>query len=64
MTKFEQIGVAYQNKAYTKEYAVAAFQRSCDICCYRGIRIPGGCERCAIENCHKMTLAYFDEKED
>ena len=61
MTKFEQIGVSYQNKARTKECAIKYFKNSCDICCYRGIHLD--CDHCAIESTHKATIAYFDDIE-
>ena len=58
MTKFEQIGVNFQNQAYTKEYAIKAFNTSCNICCTRGMRID--CDRCAIAQAHKLTLACIE----
>lgn len=61
MTKFEQVGCNYQTSARSKEEAIHRFKTSCDICCFRGINILGGCDRCAIEATHKMTIAYFDE---
>ena len=60
MTKFEQIGINFQNHATTKECAIKAFEQSCNMCCLRGIRIE--CDRCSIAVVHKMTLAALEER--
>lgn len=39
VTKFEQVGVNYQNDAASKHDAIKSFRYSCRVCCERGIRI-------------------------
>lgn len=60
MTKFEQIGVNYQNDAESKEQANRSFYYSCECCCTRGLRIE--CNRCAIVVAHNLTIAAFENK--
>lgn len=58
MTKFEQVGVNYQNDAESKEQANHSFRYSCECCCTRGLRIE--CDRCAIAVAHNLTIAAFE----
>lgn len=58
MTKFEQVGVNYQNDAESKEQANRSFRYSCECCCTRGLRIE--CDRCAIAVAHNLTIAAFE----
>ena len=58
MTKFEQIGVNYQNDAESKEQANRSFRYSCECCCTRGLRIE--CDRCAIAVAHNLIIAAFE----
>ncbi len=58
MTKFEQIGVGYQNDAMSKREANRSFRYSCRVCCERGMRID--CDKCAIAITHDSTVAAFD----
>lgn len=60
MTKFEQVGVNYQNDAESKEQANCSFRYSCECCCTRGLRIE--CDRCAIAVAHNLTIAAFENK--
>jgi hypothetical protein len=60
MTKFEQVGVNYQNDAESKEQANRSFRYSCECCCTRGLRIE--CDRCAIAVAHNLTIAAFENK--
>lgn len=60
MTKFEQVGVNYQNDAKSKEQANRSFRYSCECCCNRGLRIE--CDRCAIAVAHNLTIAAFENK--
>lgn len=60
MTKFEQVGVNYQNDAESKEQANRSFHYSCECCCTRGLRIE--CDRCAIAVAHNLTIAVFENK--
>lgn len=62
MTKFEKLGVEFQQDAYSKEDANRSFQISCQLCCERGLHIA--CERCAISGAHALTLAAFEIIED
>ena len=58
MTKFEQVGVNYQNDAESKEQANRSFRYSCECCCTRGMHIE--CDRCAIAVVHNLTIAAFE----
>lgn len=58
MTKFEQVGVNYQNDAKSKEQANRSFRYSCECCCTRGMHIE--CDRCAIAVAHNLTIAAFE----
>lgn len=58
MTKFEQVGVNYQNYAESKEQANRSFRYSCECCCTRGMHIE--CDRCAIAVSHNLTIAAFE----
>lgn len=58
MTKFEQVGVNYQNDAESKEQANRSFRYSCECCCTRGMHIE--CDRCAIAVAHNLTIAAFE----
>jgi hypothetical protein len=60
MRKLEQIGVNYQYTAATKEAAIKSFNISCNICCYKGMRIE--CDRCAISEAHGLIMACFEER--
>ena len=58
MTKFEQVGVNYQNDAESKEQANRSFRYSCECCCTRGMHIE--CDRCAIAVAHNLTIEAFE----
>lgn len=58
MTKFERIGVNYQNEAESKKQAQKSFAYSCNCCCTKGIRID--CNKCAIAQAHHLTIACFE----
>ena len=58
MTKFEQVGVNYQNDAESKEQSNRSFRYSCECCCTRGMHIE--CDRCAIAVAHNLTIAAFE----
>lgn len=58
MTKFEQVGVNYQNDAESKEQANRSFRYSCECCCTHGMHIE--CDRCAIAVAHNLTIAAFE----
>lgn len=58
MTKFERIGVNYQNEAESKKQAQKSFAYSCNCCCTKGIRID--CDKCAIAKAHHLTIACFE----
>lgn len=60
MTKFEQIGVERQHESDSKREALKNFRHSCEVCCYRGMRIS--CDRCSIAYVHSEVVAYFDDK--
>lgn len=58
MTKFERIGVNYQNEAESKKQAQKSFAYSCNCCCAKGIRID--CDKCAIAQAHNLAIACFE----
>lgn len=60
MTKFEQIGVLFQNEATNTYEAKKSFAFSCRCCCERGMRID--CDRCAIAVAYQLTVAAFEPK--
>ena len=60
MTKFEQVGVNFQQAAMTKEQALRSFDYSCQCCCYHGLHID--CDRCAIAVAHKNKIAALETK--
>lgn len=62
MTKFEQIGVNYQNDSTSKRDANRSFRYSCRVCCERGIRVE--CDRCAIAATHDAVIAAFETAHD
>lgn len=62
MTKFEQVGVSYQNDAGSKREANRSFRYSCRVCCERGIRIE--CDRCAIAITHDAVVAAFEASQN
>ena len=61
MTKFERIGVNYQNEAESKKQAQKSFAYSCNCCCAKGMHID--CDKCAIAQAHYLTIACFDSFE-
>ena len=59
--KFIEVAIRYQNTASTKEEAVKKFERSCNICCNRGLHLD--CDRCQVSAVHNMTIAVLDDLE-
>lgn len=62
MTKFETVGVSFQNQAINKNQAIRSFQYSCNCCCTRGMKID--CDYCAINHAHQSTIALLDDLEN
>jgi len=60
-SKFETMGITFQNQAYSKEKAIESFKISCTICAKSGMRLE--CERCEIKQYHTMVLTAFDDNE-
>lgn len=60
MTKFEQIGINYQYDAASANDAQKAFQKSCNCCCNKGIKLD--CDKCSIAYVHNLVMAYFNDK--
>lgn len=60
MTKFEQIGVNRQYDSDSKHEATRAFNRSCEVCCNKGMHIT--CEKCSIAYVHSLVIATFEEQ--
>lgn len=58
MTKFERIGVNYQNEAESKKQAQKSFAYSCNFYCAKCMHID--CDKCAIAQAHYLTIACFD----
>ena len=61
LTKFEQVGINFQNDATSKREANKSFRYSCRVCCERGIRIE--CDRCAIAATHDVVVAAFEAEQ-
>ena len=59
--KFIELAIRYQNAASTKEEAVKNFERSCNICCNRGLHLDW--DRCQVSVVHNMTIAVLDDLE-
>lgn len=57
--KFIEMAIHYQNIASTKEEAIKNFERSCTICCNRGLHLD--CDRCQVSAVHNMTMAVLDD---
>lgn len=57
MTRFEEIGVEHQEQSRNKTEADKKYQRSCELCCNRGLRIQ--CDRCAIDYAHTRMMEVF-----
>lgn len=62
MTKFETIGVNIQLSATSKLDALAKFQYSCNVCCFKGIHLD--CEHCAIAATHASIIAVLDDQQN
>lgn len=62
MTKFESVGVSFQQNAYTVEYANKMFQYSCNCCCCKGMQLK--CDRCAIRINHELVVAALQTMKD
>ena len=54
MSRFELKGIEIQHSALTMQWAINAFNHSCDICCCTGKHIS--CDKCAIEQEHKNIM--------
>lgn len=54
MSRFELKGIEIQQSARTMQWAINAFNHSCDICCCTGKHI--NCDKCAIEQEHKNIM--------
>ena len=59
--KFIETAIRYQQNAATPEESIEMFNRSCDICCYRGLHLD--CKHCQVEAVHKMTISILSEKQ-
>lgn len=57
MTRFEEIGVQRQQDSYSEVDAIKQFQRSCRLCCLKGMQIE--CKRCAIAHEHEQVIEAF-----
>ena len=61
MTKFEEIGVNRQLESDSSREALRSFRHSCEVCCYKNIRID--CDKCSIAHVHREVLAYFSDRQ-
>lgn len=61
MTRFEEIGVGFQQNAMSKRDADRSFHSSCRCCCERGMRL--NCDRCAIFETHSIMISIFQSRE-
>lgn len=55
MTKFESVGCAIQYGSKSVEDADERLERTCTLCCERGLRIE--CDRCAVTVAHELTVS-------
>ncbi len=58
MGKFETVGCSIQESALSKEWAQKQFQKSCYICCLKGLQID--CDKCSIQACHRLVIAALE----
>lgn len=59
MSGFESRGVELQMESTSEFQARKRFERSCDLCCNRGMRIE--CDRCAIKTAHETFVSILEE---
>lgn len=57
MTYFEAKGVDIQCSCQNEFQSRKQFERSCECCCTRGLRID--CDSCAIRSAHENLLEAF-----
>ena len=57
MTYFESKGVEIQGNCLNEFQARKQFERSCECCCMRGLRI--NCDSCAVKAAHEQVLDAF-----
>ena len=57
MSKFEEIGVAYQYNAKNALMAEKSFEYSCHKCCTQGKHLS--CNSCAISTVHDLIMTIF-----
>ena len=57
MTRFEEIGVERQYGSTNPREAVRNYERSCKICCERGVCL--NCQRCSIPMAHRSMMQTF-----
>ena len=62
MTKFESIGIDFQNQANTIREADRAFAFSCKVCCERGMQIR--CDHCMISATHEAKVEAIQAVEE
>lgn len=58
MTKFECVGIEFQQDALTMREAERCMQNSCAICCKSGLRVD--CDHCGIRQAHLIKLAALE----
>lgn len=57
MSKFEEIGVAFQYNATNALMANKSFEYSCHKCCTQGRHLS--CSNCAIATAHDLIVQMF-----
>lgn len=62
MTKFEQIGISILDEVTTLSELYRAYNRSCFICCNKGLHID--CEHCAIADKYILKKSFLQEYTD
>lgn len=57
MTRFEEKAIQKQEEAYREDFAVRAFNYSCELCCSQGKDTAHhGCANCPIKEAHVTAL--------
>ncbi|MBR5022884.1 MAG: hypothetical protein IKY18_06760 [Oscillospiraceae bacterium] len=60
MSRFTDIAIQKQYESVTVYQATKNFEKSCDLCCYRGYHLS--CRHCHIEGAHETVIKMLTEK--
>lgn len=59
MPTFEEVGVDLQRDSVNAAEANRRFERSCELCSTRGIRLK--CDNCGISRAHEEIIEFFKD---